>query len=118
MSETKKLLYLPGLIDVHTHLREPGVSSKETFNTGTQAAIAGGFTMILDMPNNPIPTLSIEALQEKNRLACGKIWCDVGFNFGATINSCKEFNLAKDRVIAYKIYMNQTTGDILVDDPS
>ena len=49
------LLKLPGLIDIHTHLRTPGQEEKEDFYTGTSAALSGGFTTILDMPNNKIP---------------------------------------------------------------
>ncbi|MBU2052416.1 amidohydrolase family protein, partial [Patescibacteria group bacterium] len=64
-----KLIRLPGLIDPHVHLREPGATQKEDFGTGTKAAIAGGYTQVLDMPNNPISTITPEALQQKMDLA-------------------------------------------------
>ena len=54
------LIKIPGLIDVHVHLREPGATHKEDFYTGSRAAIAGGFTFIIDMPNNPTPTITLE----------------------------------------------------------
>ena len=113
-----KIIKLPGLIDVHTHLREPGATQKEDFETGTKAAIAGGYTLILDMPNNPIPTISKEALDQKISLAKGRIYSDVGFHFGATPGNFSEFQKVKDKVFALKIYMNHTTGDLLMEDKS
>ena len=56
---------IPGLIDAHVHLREPGAIHKEDFYTGSRAAIAGGFTFILDMPNNTIPILTKKLLEKK-----------------------------------------------------
>lgn len=111
-----KIITLPGLIDVHTHLREPGATQKEDFETGTKAAIAVGYTVILDMPNNPIPTVSEQALDQKIALAKGRIYSDVGFHFGATPTSYTEFSKVKDKVFGLKIYMNHTTGDLLMED--
>lgn len=110
------IIKLPGLIDVHTHLREPGATQKEDFETGTKAAIAGGYTAILDMPNNPIPTTSPEALEEKMSLAEGRIYSDVGFNFGATPSNFGEFGEVRGKVFGLKVYMNHTTGDLLMED--
>ncbi len=112
---SKKFL-LPGLIDVHTHLREPGATQKEDFQTGTKAALAGGYTAILDMPNNPTPTISLEALEEKIKLAEGRIYSDLGFNFGATPNNFQEFESVKTKAFGLKVYMNHTTGDLLMED--
>ncbi|MBU1031542.1 amidohydrolase family protein [Patescibacteria group bacterium] len=111
-----KLIRLPGLIDPHVHLREPGATQKEDFGTGTKSAIAGGFTQVLDMPNNPIPTITPEALQQKMDLAKGRIYADVGFHFGASANSVQYFPEIKDKVYGLKVYMNQTTGDLLMQD--
>lgn len=61
---TQKLI-LPGLIDPHVHLRDPGQTQKEDFYTGSCSAIAGGFTSILDMPNNKLPIISSKKLNEK-----------------------------------------------------
>ncbi|MBI2196040.1 dihydroorotase family protein [Candidatus Daviesbacteria bacterium] len=107
---------LPGLIDPHVHLREPGATQKEDFETGTKAAIAGGYTLVLDMPNNPIPTISPQALQEKIDLARGRIYADVGFHFGASSKSIQYFNEISGKVFGLKVYMNQTTGDLLMED--
>lgn len=111
-----KIITLPGLLDVHTHLREPGATQKEDFETGTKAAIAGGYTAILDMPNNPVPTVSEQALDQKIALAEGRIYCDVGFHFGATPQSSQYFDAVKNKVFAIKVYMNHTTGDLLMED--
>lgn len=112
----QKLIKLPGLIDPHVHLREPGATQKEDFETGTKTAIAGGFTMVLDMPNNPISTISPEAVQQKMDLAKGRIYCDVGFHFGASRESIQYFEEVKNKVFGLKVYMNQTTGDLLMED--
>lgn len=110
-------LMLPGFTDVHVHLREPGNTHKEDFSTGTKAAIAGGFTQVLDMPNNIPPTVTPKDLNQKIKLAAGRIWCDVGFNFGATKQSAIFFNKISSKVFGLKVYMNQTTGPLLVDNP-
>ncbi|MDP3974192.1 MAG: dihydroorotase family protein [Candidatus Daviesbacteria bacterium] len=119
------MITLPGLIDTHVHLREPGATQKEDFETGTKAAIAGGYTCILDMPNNPEPTITPEALDKKISLAEERIYCDVGFHFGATLDSTQHFKQAKDKqslslrdkIFGLKVYMNHTTGTLLQEDP-
>lgn len=111
------IIKLPGLVDVHVHLREPGATNKEDFSTGTMAAVAGGFTQILDMPNNTPPTVTPQAIDEKEKQAKDRIWCDVGFNFGATANSTKFFKQMAKKVFGLKVYMNLTTGPLLTDMP-
>jgi len=110
-----QLLKLPGMVDVHVHLREPGGMQKEDFETGTMAAIAGGYTQILDMPNNIPPTVDLMSLEDKISRAKGRIWCDLGFNFGATAESVKYFKQVYKKAFGLKVYMNQTTGPLLVD---
>jgi dihydroorotase len=106
-----------GFVDSHTHLREPGATQKEDFQTGTMAAIAGGYTAIIDMPNNPNPTISKLALQEKTSLAQNMVYCDIGFHFGVATNAkgSEYFEDIKDQVFGLKIYMNHTTGPLLVE---
>ena len=65
-TRNNSIIKLPGLADVHTHLREPGATQKEDFETGTRAAVAGGYTQILDMPNNIPPTTTSLSLEKKN----------------------------------------------------
>src|SRR5512135_3429548 len=74
---------LPGLIDPHVHLRDPGATHKEDWDTGTAAALAGGFTLVLDMPNNTPPITDRAALTAKQALARAKARCDYGLHLGA-----------------------------------
>lgn len=108
----------PGLIDIHVHLREPGATHKEDFLTGSSAAIAGGFTYILDMPNNPIPTFSMEALEQKVSLSREKARCDIGFHYGTDGNNLDTFPRAWNHpaVFGLKIYCNETTGKYMVTE--
>ena len=109
-------LTIPGLIDVHVHMREPGAEQKEDFDTGTAAALAGGFTAIVDMPNNPgAPTISERALKDKMDRARKKLRCDVGFHFGGTPASTADFDRLESLVFGLKVYLDTTTGDLLVD---
>lgn len=108
-------LILPGLIDSHVHLRDPGQTNKEDFYTGTCAALTGGFTTILDMPNNKIPITTSERLNEKIKIAKQKIVCDVGFYFGSMGNNIAEFEKVKNKVLGLKLYLNQTTGNFIID---
>ncbi len=112
------LLVLPGLIDPHVHLREPGGEHKEDFTTGTSAALAGGFTTVLAMPNTSPPLTSRETLAGAAALAADKAVCDVGFFIGATPDNPEEaVEAAKTgQAVGLKMYMGSTTGDLLVAD--
>lgn len=112
--DATNLIVLPGLIDLHVHLREPGAEYKEDFASGTRAAIAGGVTTVIDMPNNPIPTITAERLKEKEQLAKEKALCDVFFHFGATDDNFKEIEKARPRSL--KIYLSETTGNLFIRD--
>lgn len=107
----------PGFIDAHVHLREPGATHKEDFYTGSRAAVKGGFTFIIDMPNNPIPTVTLESLQDKIHLS-QKAVCDIGFHFGTQGKNIDLFSKIWDNthVFGLKIYCNHTTGDLLIED--
>ncbi len=72
-------IILPGVIDVHVHLRDENLSYKETFETGTLSAALGGVTTVLDMPNNDPPTIGKSALKNRMRKAEGRIYVNVGF---------------------------------------
>jgi carbamoyl-phosphate synthase/aspartate carbamoyltransferase/dihydroorotase len=108
----------PGLIDAHVHLREPGATQKEDFYTGSRAAAKGGVTFVIDMPNNPTPTVTIERLDEKVELAKKGI-IDIGFHFGTDGKNLDELPkaAARSEVYGLKIYCNHTTGDLLMEDP-
>src|SRR6478752_1560905 len=106
-------LRLPGLIDPHVHLRDPGATHKEDFLTGTRAALAGGFTLLLDMPNNPgAPVVSPESLGAKIEAARSKIVCDVGLHYGATPHNSSTYSQVAARVFGLKLYLDHTTGDL------
>ncbi len=110
--DAKGLLLLPGLVDAHVHFREPGEIYKEDFTTGSRAAIAGGVTTAMDMPNNKLPTITAARLKEKQMLAAKKALCDVFFHFGATEDNFDEVNKAKPNSL--KIYLSETTGNYIV----
>jgi len=112
------LIKFPGLIDIHVHLRDPGATQKEDFTTGSAAAVAGGFTFILDMPNNPIPTITIGSVEDKVKRSKDKGICDIGFHYGTDGKNLDTFRDAAMHQLVYglKIYCNHTTGDLLVED--
>ena len=109
------LIRLPGLIDPHVHLRDMGEAEKEDFFTGTSAALAGGYTTIIDMPNNKIPITTQGALGEKISLARERILCDVGFYFGSLGDNFEEFENVSSKVMGLKLFLNQTTGNYLLN---
>lgn len=110
-----EILTLPGLIDVHVHLRDPGQTHKEDFTTGTSAALAGGFTTIVDMPNNATPITTLETLTEKLQLASEKAVSDIGFHYGSLGDNLDTFDEAAKHAVGLKLYLNNTTGGYLLD---
>jgi carbamoyl-phosphate synthase/aspartate carbamoyltransferase/dihydroorotase len=109
------MITLPGLIDPHVHLRDLGQDHKEDFASGATAAIAGGFTTILDMPNNKIPITTEQLLLKKQKTASAKILCDIGFYFGSVGNNLQEFEKIKNKTKGLKIFLNETTGNLIID---
>ncbi len=108
-------LKLPGLIDIHVHLRDPGQTHKEDFDTGTAAALAGGIVAVLDMPNTQPPTVDAGTIERKADLASKKAHCDFGFYLGATSDNAGQ-NLASHNVVGLKIYLDETYGPLRVTD--
>lgn len=106
---------LPGLIDVHVHLRDPGQTQKEDFYTGTSAALAGGFTTVVDMPNNAEPVVSVERQQNKRNTAGSKTVADIGFHYGSMGDNLDTFVEAAKLSVGLKLYLNKTTGGYLLD---
>src|SRR5664280_987724 len=97
-------IILPGLIDAHVHMRDPGLTYKEDFRTGTKAAAAGGFTTVLDMPNTKPVTNTTRAYMEKLKIAERKCVVDFGFHVGAD-NLDQIQNLASLKPASFKIFM-------------
>lgn len=106
---------LPGLIDPHVHLRDPGQTHKEDFLTGTSAALAGGFTTVMDMPNNAEPITTLARLEAKIASAESQTVSDIGFHFGTLGDNLDEFEKVIDKVKGLKIYLNVTTGGFIID---
>ncbi|MEE9616480.1 MAG: amidohydrolase family protein, partial [Anaerolineae bacterium] len=113
--EAGGLLVFPGLIDPHIHLREPGGEHKEDFTSGTCAALAGGFTTVLAMPNTQPPITDQETLARTLALAASKAVCDFGFFAGATADNATEV-AGLGEAVGLKLYMGSSTGSLLVAD--
>ena len=107
---TGRCLIFPGFVDIHVHLREPGWEFKEDFRTGTKAAVHGGVTAVVDMPNNRRPATTIEALREKALLASSKAVVNVRFFGGVDPLNLQEIERIKKMVVGYKIYLSSSTG--------
>jgi dihydroorotase len=109
-------IHLPGLVDVHTHLRVPGGEHKEDFASGTAAALAGGFTQILAMPNTSPPLATLDVLQATRATASQAVRCDVGLYAGASPQHVDELPALALYAAALKIYLNDTFGPLRVED--
>ncbi len=109
---------LPGLVDSHVHLREPGDPAVETIESGTRGAILGGLTAVFDMPNTNPSITSRERLDWKRQHIAGRAWCDMGFYVGAAKSNIAELAglEAEANVCAVKVFAGSSTGDLLVED--
>jgi dihydroorotase len=112
------MLRLPGLVDIHVHLRDPGQTHKEDFYTGTLAALKGGFTSVFDMPNNAEPITTPERLAAKRTSAESKIVGDLGIYYGTLGDNLDTFSQIKPLVRGLKIYLNHTTGGFIISAES
>ncbi len=114
----KKLL-MPGIIDIHTHMRDPGITHKEDFETGSRACAKGGITTFYDMPNTVPTTTTLKNLLLKKKEAAEKSIVNYGFHFGGSRNNNigEIKNILKEkRANSVKIFMNVTTGEMLIED--
>ena len=112
-------LVMPGVIDVHTHMREPGITYKEDFATGSRACAKAGITTFYDMPNTIPTTTTLKNLLEKKKLAREKSIVNFGFHFGGSKNdNVEEIKkvLSSGEANTVKIFMNVTTGEMLIED--
>lgn len=110
---------MPGVIDVHTHMRDPGITIKEDFYTGSRACAKGGITTFYDMPNTIPATTTLKALKEKKELAKEKSIVNFGIHFGGSKNNNTEEIkkvLEEREANTVKIFMNVTTGEMLIED--
>lgn len=108
---------LPGVIDGHVHFRDPGMTEKGDFSTESRAAAAGGVTTVFDMPNCLPHTTTMEAFEEKCKIAAAKSVVNYGFLFGATAGNAYELEKLNPRKVAgIKLFMGSSTGNMLVDN--
>ena len=116
--DAKGKLLLPGMIDDQVHFREPGLTNKGDLATESAAAVAGGITSFMDMPNVNPQTTSRAALADKYALAEGRCRANYGFYLGATNRNIEEIKaLRVGESCGIKAFMGASTGDMLVDDP-
>ncbi|MBZ0298934.1 MAG: hypothetical protein K8J31_04290, partial [Anaerolineae bacterium] len=108
---------IAGMLDPHVHLRSLDWSHKATFASETAAALAGGYWAIFDMPNTPPSTIDLPALDRKLTEFSAQAHCDWGVYYGAAMSdNWRSYAEVADRVCGLKIYNNQTTGVLLIDD--
>ncbi|TWI11912.1 dihydroorotase [Aerolutibacter ruishenii] len=109
---------LPGMIDDQVHFREPGLEYKADMATESAAAVAGGLTSFMDMPNTTPPTLNADALEDKYRRANGRAWGNYGFYLGASNDNLDAVRSLDPRTApGIKVFMGASTGNMLVDNP-
>jgi carbamoyl-phosphate synthase / aspartate carbamoyltransferase / dihydroorotase len=109
---------IPGLIDPHVHMREPGATHKEDWASGTAAALAGGFTQVLAMPNTNPPVVDGESLALTAQLAEHGARCDFGLYLGAGADNVSQAAALAERCAGLKLYLDQTYGPLRLDDMS
>ncbi len=107
-------ILLPAFMDPHVHFRDPGMTQKEDFSTGTLAAIHAGVTCVLDMPNTKPPVTDVDTLRSKKASVRGRAYTDYGL-FAAVTANCNAGLLAP-MVPGFKLFMGSTTGNILLND--
>ena len=110
------MLKLPGLIDPHVHMREPGATHKEDFDSGTSSALAGGFTIVLTMPNTRPPIFDAETLELALNAASQKARCDYAQFVGAGPDNAQKAASLADKAAGLKMYLDSTFGELRLDD--
>ncbi|MFB4390698.1 MULTISPECIES: dihydroorotase [unclassified Pseudomonas] len=109
---------VPGMIDDQVHFRDPGAPHKGTMASESRAAVAGGITSFMDMPNTDPATLTLEALADKQRRAAAVSRANYGFHFGVSNDNLDTVaDLDPSQVAGVKVFMGASTGNMLVDDP-
>lgn len=115
--DAKGLLILPGVIDDQVHFREPGSTHKGCIETESAAAVLGGVTSYMDMPNNNPPAVTIEALDAKNSIAKATSYANFSFYLGATNDNIDQIKKANPKeTCGVKVFMGSSTGNMLVDN--
>lgn len=116
--DAKGARLLPGMIDDQVHFREPGMEYKADMATESAAAVAGGLTSFMDMPNTKPPTLDSAALEDKYHRAAGRAWANYGFYHGASNDNLEAIRALDPKAApGIKVFMGASTGNMLVDNP-
>jgi dihydroorotase len=109
---------VPGMIDDQVHFREPGLTHKATIATESKAAVAGGITSFIEMPNTVPQATTIELLEDKFTIASETSWANYSFMFGGTNDNLEEIlKVDETKVAGLKLFLGSSTGNMLVDDP-
>ena len=111
-------LKLPGMIDAHVHLREPGGTHKESVTSGTTAALAGGVVGILEMPNTNPATTDADSFTLKHKLYRSKSRCDFGLFLGSDGCNLNAMTKLGNRAAGLKLYLDNTYGDLCIQHPA
>ncbi len=117
------LTLLPALIDPHVHFRTPGLTHKEDWEHGARAALYGGITTVFDMPNTLPPTITAERIEDKSALIAQELRAAgiplrFGLYLGADKNHFDQIVQCKDKIVAIKVFMGSSTGNLVMDDDS
>src|SRR5450432_3276343 len=115
----ENLHLLPGCIDDQVHFREPGMTHKATIFTESRAAVAGGITSFMEMPNTIPPAFTQDLLEEKYSIAAGSSLANYSFYMGTSNDNAEEAlktNGKKKNICGLKIFMGSSTGNLLVDN--
>jgi dihydroorotase len=118
--DCRNLHVLPGVIDSQVHFREPGLEHKEDLQTGSRAAIMGGVTGVLEMPNTKPTTVTAELLADKVARAKNRMFCDFAFYMGGTRDNASTIPILEklEGSAGIKVFAGSSTGDLLVEDDS
>lgn len=117
--DAKNLHMLPGMIDDQVHFREPGLMHKGDIASESRAAVAGGITSYMEMPNVSPPSTNAIELDKKFALASQKSLANYSFYLGATNNNLEDIKrVNKNKICGVKVFMGASTGNLLVDDPN
>ena len=109
---------MPGMIDDQVHFREPGLTHKADIETESKAAVAGGITSYIEMPNTFPQATTIELLEDKFDIAAKTSWANYSFMFGGTNDNLEEIlKVDPEKVAGLKLFLGSSTGNMLVDDP-
>ena len=115
--DAEGLMLMPGIIDDQVHFREPGLTHKADLYTESKAAVAGGITSFMDMPNVNPPSLTQELLEERYQLASTKALANYSFYMGVSNDNADEvLKTDPNKICGIKIFMGSSTGNMLVDD--